>query len=98
METQVTFRTLPLVLIPLLAACDPVALSGLGIPGVAPPEPEVPVYPPAVLNALPPGAPPSVVIQNADGCYLMSIEITDPPSGFPLRGPDGQQICAVEGA
>lgn len=88
------FRKLPVILLPLaLAACDDATLASLNIPGITPPEPEVPVYPPEVIAALPPGAPPSVVIQNGDGCYLMSIEVTDPPSGFPLVDDNGNPVC-----
>jgi hypothetical protein len=49
--------------------------------------------PPQVLAALPTGAPPSVVTRNTDGCYLLTVERTDPPSGFPLRDAAGNPVC-----
>ena len=65
----------------------------LGQPG----EPEAPPpLPPQVLAALPAGVPPSVVTRNADGCYLITLERTDPPSGYPLTDAGGNRVC--EGA
>lgn len=60
-----------------------------GLPEPAPPEP----LPPRVLAALPAGVPPSVVTRNADGCYLITLERTDPPTGFPLTDAAGDRIC-----
>ena len=61
------------------------------------PEPVVPEpLPPQVLSALPVGVPPSVVTRNADGCYLITLEITDPPTGFPLTDADGDRVCEVD--
>ncbi len=92
-------RPLPLLaalLLPALAACAPPSgdspASGLfGPRDAAPPEPEP--LPPNVLAALPPGVPPSVVLEDGNGCYLYSIERTDPPSGYPLRDAQGNQVC-----
>jgi hypothetical protein len=94
-------RLTVLALLPLLAACA-VPEGGAPPPGAAAmfpglfaePEPEAPEpLPPAVVAALPPGVPPSVVMQNIDGCYLYSVEVTDPPSGYPLRDASGAPIC-----
>jgi hypothetical protein len=52
-----------------------------------------PPVPAAVRAALPPGVPESVAIRNTDGCWLYSVEVTDPPSGFPLRDAAGNQLC-----
>lgn len=82
-------RLLPLVLLPLLAACDAAT-----IPGFEPPPPPPPqTLPAAVAAELPPGTPVSTVFQDNNGCYLFSIEVTDPPSGFPVRDASGTQIC-----
>jgi hypothetical protein len=94
-------RPLPLLaalLLPALAACAPPGedapapfpgLFGPREPAAAEPEP----LPPNVLAALPPGVPPSVVLEDGQGCYLYSIERTDPPSGYPLRDAAGNQVC-----
>lgn len=98
-------RLTVLALLPLLAACadprggqapgDGGPFSGLfGEPGPQVPEP----LPPAVVAALPPGVPASVVLQNTDGCYLYSVEVTDPPSGYPLRDASGAPICEGDAA
>ncbi|MBL4811805.1 MAG: hypothetical protein JKX69_05465 [Rhodobacteraceae bacterium] len=79
-----------LCILPLVAGCA-------DMPGFAPAEPEPVVLPAAVTAALPAGAPTSVVFQDANGCYLLAIEITDPPSGYLLRGANGRPICP-EGA
>jgi hypothetical protein len=34
-----------------------------------------------------------VVLEDGNGCYLYSIERTDPPSGYPLRDAQGNQVC-----
>ena len=80
-------RVLPLVLLALLAACDEASLAQLNG------EPEVPVYPPEVLAALPPGVPPSVAFLGPDGCYAVGIEVTVPQQGYPLRDANGQPVC-----
>lgn len=85
-------RLLPLLFLPILAACDPATMATL--PGFEPPEPPPPPTLPAPVAAvLPPGTPVSTVFQDNDGCYLFSIELTDPPSGFPVRDDNGVQIC-----
>lgn len=90
-------RFLPLLLLPLLAACDPAMMPPMpGLPGFEEPEPEPPPppqLPPAAAAVLPPGTPPSIVLTDADGCFLVSVEVTDPPSGFPLRDAAGNRIC-----
>jgi hypothetical protein len=83
---------LPLLLLPL-AACDEATLasleSGTGPEAAAAP----PALPPAVAAVLPPGTPASLVFQNVDGCYLFSVEVTDPPSGFPVTDAAGNPVC-----
>lgn len=79
-------RYLSFLLLPLAAAC------------AVPPPPEsdrdiLPTLPPEVASVLPPGTPVSSVFQNTDGCYLFSIERTDPPSGFQVRDANGIPIC-----
>ena len=49
--------------------------------------------PAVVLDALLPGTPPSAVFQNGDGCYLFSIERTEPLSGYPVRNAAGTPLC-----
>lgn len=88
-------RLLPLLLLPLLAACDPSMMPVL--PGMEPAEPPPPpTLPPRVAAVLPPGTPVNTVFQNTDGCYLFSIERTDPPSGFPVRDAAGNPICETQ--
>ena len=97
-------KRLAFLLLPLLAACAapgpegqgtnaaPGTLSGLfrGA-GTEPAAPEP--LPPQVLAALPAGVPPTVAVRNGDGCYLLSVEVTDPPSGYPLTDAAGNPIC-----
>ena len=84
-------RYLPLILLPFLAACDETAMNAtMGV------EPEAPVYPAAVLAALPPGVPPSVAFLGPDGCYAVGIELTDPQQGYPLRDVAGLPVCNAE--
>lgn len=94
-KTQV-IRFAPLMLLALLAACDESMMADLGsaISG-EPQEPEVPQLPANVLAALPPGVPPTVVFVDSNSCYAVGIEVTEPQQGYPLRGPDGQQICVA---
>lgn len=75
-----------LLMLPLVAACavTPPPGSDQDIP---------PTLPPQVASVLPPGTPVSSVFQNTDGCYLFSIERTDPLSGFQVRDADGNPIC-----
>jgi hypothetical protein len=86
-------RLTPFLLIAALAGCA----APVYIPGVTPPPAEVAapaIVPPEVAPFLPPGTPPSVVFQDPAGCYLYSIERTNPPSGFPVRDAAGNQVCA----
>jgi len=92
-------RLLPLCLLPFLAACNAPPQDGpagritniFERPEPEPPAPEP--LPPQVLAALPAGVPPSVVQRGGDGCYLLSIEVTTPPSGYPLRDAAGNLVC-----
>lgn len=90
-------RFLPLVLLPLLAACaeGPSAYLPTFLGGEEPQtEPEAPPPVPAdVVAYLPPGVPGSLVMTDINGCYVFSVEATDPPSGFPVRDGAGNQIC-----
>lgn len=88
-------RLLPLLLLPVLAACDEAAMAEFETAmGITPPAPEAPeVVPPEVAPYLPPGTPASVVATDVNGCYVFSIEVTDPPTGFPVRDASGNQVC-----
>ena len=91
-----------LLALPLLAACAapprdaeaPQAgnLTSLFRPASATPEVPPPL-PPQVVAALPPGVPQAVVQPGPNGCYLIAIEVTDPPSGYPLRDTFGNPVC-----
>ncbi|CAA9428026.1 MAG: hypothetical protein AVDCRST_MAG15-2660 [uncultured Rubellimicrobium sp.] len=91
-----------LLALPLLAACaapprdseTPPAgnITSLFRPASATPEVPPPL-PPQVVAALPPGVPQSVVQPGPNGCYLIAIEVTDPPSGYPLRDTSGNPVC-----
>lgn len=86
-------RLTPFLLIAALAGCT----APVYIPGVTPLPEEAAapaVIPSEVAPFLPPGTPASVVFQDPAGCYLYSIERTDPPSGFPVRDAAGNQVCA----
>lgn len=89
-------RPTPFLLIAALAGCTaPV------IPGVTPPAEEAAVpapLPVEVVPFVPPGTPSTVIFQDNAGCYLYSIERTDPPSGFPVRDAAGRQVCAGQPA
>lgn len=82
-----------------LAACDPAATGGPGAgagianPFAPPPPPAPPTLPPQVAAVLPPGTSPNLVFEDGNGCYLFSVEATDPPTGFPVRDALGNQIC-----
>ena len=83
----------PLFLTALLSGCGaPIVIPFLPQAEVVPEAP--PPLPSEVASFLPPGTPASVVFQDPNGCYLYSIEVTTPPSGFPVRDAAGNQICA----
>lgn len=77
-----------------LAACTDAGAPMFG--SVEPPAAQP--LPPQVLAALPTGVPSSVVTRNTDGCYLLTLERTDPPSGFPLRDAAGNPVCEAPAA
>lgn len=88
---------IPFVALSLVAACEEFEAPDA--------EPEVRVLPAEVRSYLLPGQPESIVIQNPAGCYLISVELTEPRSGYYLRdratdeplcyGPDGLRIPFV---
>ena len=78
---------LALVLPALAAACAPVPSSQ-----TTPAGRTSALWPPEVVQALPPGIPDEAVLRDSDGCYSYS----DPASltGFSLViGIDGRQLC-----
>jgi hypothetical protein len=91
-KEKTVIRLTPLLFVAALSACAyPVYVPGL--PG-QPAEPPGPApLPPEVAAFLPPGTSPTVVFQDNNGCYLYSIEVTNPPSGFPLRDGANNPIC-----
>lgn len=50
---------------------------------------------PAALAALPPGVDPAFLIRDENGCYGISIEAADPPTGPPLIDASGLPVCDV---
>ena len=97
-------RLLPFALLPLVAACAiapaPIqqGLADIGLyepPPPAVPEPvPSPALPREVIDALPPGAPTQTVLLGPDGCYIFTVEVTVPPSGYPVRDANGVPLCA----
>lgn len=87
----------------LLAACAdggirqhlPPALGGPA--PVVEPEGPKPV-PPEVAPYLPAGVPGSLVMLDINGCYVFSIEVTDPQTGFPVLDGNGDQVCPAPAA
>jgi hypothetical protein len=91
-KEKTVIRLTPFLLIAALAGCT----APLYLPGaVQPPaEPAGPApLPVEVAPFVPPGTPSSVIFTDAAGCYLYSVERTDPPSGFPVRDAAGRQVC-----
>ena len=86
-------RYLPVAAFVMLAACDPSQMPVT--PGMEPPPPpEPPQLPPEVAAVMPPGTPASTVfVEPSTGCYLFSIEVTDPPTGHYVRDAAGNPIC-----
>lgn len=86
-------RVAALFALPLLAACVvPPDGAGSSLDNLGGPAAVAPL-PPQVQAALPPGVPASVVTRQPDGCYLITIERTNPPSGYPLRDAAGNRVC-----
>ena len=90
----------------LLAACAQSPIAKYLPPSLGGPvpvvEPEVvgpPPVPPEVASYLPEGVPGSLVMLDVNGCYVFSIEVTNPQTGFPVLDNNGNQVCpAPEGA
>lgn len=84
-------RLAPICLIALtLGACEEIVIEGLT------PEPEAPparVLPAAVRAALLPGVPDSIVVEDGLGCYLVSIELTEPRTGYLVNDANGEPLC-----
>lgn len=98
-ENNEVTRLIPLALLALLAACDTATFDetmvDLGLAEPPPPPPE-PTLPPEVARLMPPGTPVSSVTQDATGCYIFSIERTDPPTGYLVRDTAGNPVCAPQ--
>lgn len=67
-------RFLPIAAVLGLAACEPMPI-----------EPGTRVLPAEVQALLLPGVPDTVAIQDGQGCYIISNEITTPRQGYFLR-------------
>lgn len=89
-------RILPLALLPLLAACAEGTATDLPF-GLGGPDPAIeegpPPLPPEVAPYMPPGVPGTLIRTGVNGCYVFSVEETDPPTGFPVRDNQGNQVC-----
>lgn len=48
---------------------------------------------PAALAALPNGIDPGFLIKDENGCYGVALEAAEVPTGPPLIGADGRQVC-----
>jgi len=68
-----------------VAACEPVT-DEAGVPLLEDISPRA-------LAALPEGVPPSLLIRDANGCYGVAIEKTEPQVGAPLIDENRQPIC-----
>ncbi|SHI82449.1 hypothetical protein [Wenxinia saemankumensis] len=89
---------LALTLAALLAGCGggtsfDQTMFDIGLASEPPPPPEPEPLPARVVAALPPGAPESTVFRSGDGCYLFSVEVTEPRTGYPVRDSAGNPIC-----
>lgn len=85
-------RLIPLLILPLVAACVdltplPVDKNGVPIPPPPPPLPE------AVAAAMPDGMPRGFVFETANGCWGVGIEAGEPRTGRPLRDAAGNWVC-----
>lgn len=78
-------RALALVFL-AIAACEPVQTDEAGVPLLNDISPEA-------LAALPAGVPPSLLIRDANGCYGIAIEKTEPQIGAALLDANRQPIC-----
>lgn len=85
-------RLIPLIALPLIAACAdiaPVQLDENGVPIPPPPPP----LPPQVQAAMPEGMPRDFVFEAANGCWAVGIEAGEPRRGRPLRDAAGNWVC-----
>jgi hypothetical protein len=85
-------RLIPLIILPLVAACadlTPLPLDENGVPIQPPPPP----LPPQVQAAMPDGMPRDFVFEAANGCWAVGIEAGEPRTGRPLRDVDGNWVC-----
>lgn len=67
-------------------ACEPVQTDEAGVPLLDDISPQA-------LAALPEGVPPSLLIRDANGCYGIAIEKTEPQIGAALLDENRQPIC-----
>ncbi|MDJ0860177.1 MAG: hypothetical protein QNI90_13175 [Dinoroseobacter sp.] len=70
----------------VLMACEPVQTDEAGVPLLDDISPKA-------LEALPAGVPPSLLIRDANGCYGIAIEKTEPQIGAALLDENRQPIC-----
>lgn len=83
-------RLIPLLLLPMMMACQVLPeLDDNGVPIPPPPPP----LPPQVQAAMPDGMPRSFVFEGSDGCWAVGIEAGEPRSGRPLRDANGTWVC-----
>ena len=85
-------RLIPLIILPLVAACadlTPVELDENGVPIPPPPPP----LPPQVQAAMPDGMSRDFVFEAANGCWAVGIEAGEPRTGRPLRDAAGNWVC-----
>jgi hypothetical protein len=85
-------RLIPLLVLPLVAACadltpGPVDENGVPIP---PPPPPLPAQ---VQAAMPNGMPRDFVFEAANGCWAVGNEAGEPRTGRPLRDAAGNWVC-----
>ncbi|SFP72236.1 hypothetical protein [Tranquillimonas alkanivorans] len=77
----------------LIALVMLTSAAGCDVPDPnAPPEP-IDDISPAAMAALPEGVDPIFLIRDAQGCYGISVEATEPVTGVALLDAEGNQVC-----
>ena len=79
-------RYITLAAIPLIAACEPM-----------PVDISERVLPAEVRSYLLPGQPESIVVQNREGCYLISNELSESRTGYFLRDRQTNEPLCYDG-